>query len=242
VRSLVTVQEGVSLTAAMRDGAPAAPWPPLQGAERTAWVPFSAMVVAHTPVARGALVAGLADFGADPIHEAASAGEALICARTWGPCDLVVVDLDLADGLALSLITDLRGCGWERIMVQASTTEPALAEAAFRLGAQGYLINAAQGALGRLHRTVIDSENRLRDSFVGPAQVQNAEGSNRALSGREVQVLQLVAHGETNREIGVRLGLSALTVKSHLARISRKLGTGDRAQMVSLMMRTGVLE
>ena len=59
------------------------------------------------------------------------------------------------------------------------------------------------------------------------------------LSAREVEVLQLVAEGQSNKDIGVALGLSALTVKSHLARISRKLGTGDRAEMVAISMRTG---
>ena len=40
---------------------------------------------------------------------------------------------------------------------------------------------------------------------------------------------------------GATLSLSALTVKSHLSRIGRKLGTGDRAQMVALAMRAGVI-
>jgi DNA-binding CsgD family transcriptional regulator len=61
------------------------------------------------------------------------------------------------------------------------------------------------------------------------------------LSGREVEVLRLVADGRSNKEIGDELGLSALTVKSHLARIARKLGTGDRAEMVALAMRAGVI-
>ncbi|CAM5275751.1 hypothetical protein SBADM41S_12062 [Streptomyces badius] len=42
-------------------------------------------------------------------------------------------------------------------------------------------------------------------------------------------MLRLVAEGQSNKAIGVSMGLSALTVKSHLARIARKLGTGDRA-------------
>jgi len=41
--------------------------------------------------------------------------------------------------------------------------------------------------------------------------------------------------------IGDELGLSALTVKSHLARISRKLGTGDRAELVAIALRAGLL-
>ena len=61
------------------------------------------------------------------------------------------------------------------------------------------------------------------------------------LSGREVEVIRLVADGQSNKQIGDALGLSALTVKSHLARIARKLGTGDRAEMVALAMRAGVI-
>jgi DNA-binding NarL/FixJ family response regulator len=61
------------------------------------------------------------------------------------------------------------------------------------------------------------------------------------LTAREISVLKLVADGRTNRLIGEELGLSALTVKSHLARISRKLGTGDRAELVAISIRGGVL-
>jgi DNA-binding NarL/FixJ family response regulator len=62
-----------------------------------------------------------------------------------------------------------------------------------------------------------------------------------ALSAREVGVLRLVAEGRSNRDIGEHLSLSALTVKSHLARISRKIGTGDRAEMVAFAIRHDLL-
>src|SRR5690606_2710893 len=71
--------------------------------------------------------------------------------------------------------------------------------------------------------------------------VPGTDNTPRELSSREVQVLQLVADGQSNKEIGEALNLSALTVKSHLSRIGRKLGTGDRAQMVALAMRAGVI-
>jgi DNA-binding NarL/FixJ family response regulator len=54
-------------------------------------------------------------------------------------------------------------------------------------------------------------------------------------------VLRLVADGRSNKAIGQTMGLSALTVKSHLARIARKLGTGDRAGMVAVAMRGGII-
>ncbi|MBO1750537.1 response regulator transcription factor [Actinotalea sp. BY-33] len=61
------------------------------------------------------------------------------------------------------------------------------------------------------------------------------------LTARELGVLRLVADGRTNRQIGEHLELSALTVKSHLARISRKVGTGDRAEMVAYAIRNALL-
>ena len=61
------------------------------------------------------------------------------------------------------------------------------------------------------------------------------------LTAREHQVLYGIRQGQSNKEIGEALSLSALTVKSHLSRIGRKLGTGDRAQMVALAMRAGVI-
>lgn len=61
------------------------------------------------------------------------------------------------------------------------------------------------------------------------------------LTARELGVLQLVSEGRTNRDIGEVLQLSALTVKSHLARISRKIGTGDRAEMVAFAIRSSLL-
>ncbi len=61
------------------------------------------------------------------------------------------------------------------------------------------------------------------------------------LTARELGVLRLVADGRSNRQIGEELELSALTVKSHLARISRKVGTGDRAEMVAYVIRNELL-
>lgn len=61
------------------------------------------------------------------------------------------------------------------------------------------------------------------------------------LTPREVEILGLVADGRSNKWIAESLSLSALTVKSHLSRISRKLGTGDRSHQVAVAMRAGVL-
>ncbi|WP_454194411.1 LuxR C-terminal-related transcriptional regulator [Nocardia sp. Marseille-Q1738] len=61
------------------------------------------------------------------------------------------------------------------------------------------------------------------------------------LTDREVEVLDLVAADKTNQEIGALLGTSAATVKTQLSTIGGKLGTGDRAAMVAIALRTGIL-
>jgi DNA-binding NarL/FixJ family response regulator len=76
---------------------------------------------------------------------------------------------------------------------------------------------------------------------MAPARPARGAASPDALSEREVQVLQGVAEGCANKQIAEDLCLSALTVKSHLARIGRKLGTGDRAEMVAIGFRHGVV-
>jgi DNA-binding CsgD family transcriptional regulator len=61
------------------------------------------------------------------------------------------------------------------------------------------------------------------------------------LTAREIEVLSLVADGRSNKWIAEELALSSLTVKSHLARISRKLGTGDRSHLVAIALRAGAI-
>jgi len=76
----------------------------------------------------------------------------------------------------------------------------------------------------------------VRYVFEGAPVVDGLLGT--PLSAREVEVLQLVAEGYSNGEAGRELGLSAFTIKAHLARIGRRLGSGDRAHLVALAMRT----
>lgn len=63
-----------------------------------------------------------------------------------------------------------------------------------------------------------------------------------ALSEREREIVQGLADGLSNTDIGAKLGISALTVKSHLARIGTKLHLGDRAAIVACVLRAGLIE
>jgi DNA-binding NarL/FixJ family response regulator len=179
---------------------------------------FTAMVVDDHPLLRESMVGRLRTMGATEVLEAASLAEARARANTSGPLDLCILDLGLPDGNGLDLLRELGASGWPRLVVLSAADDPYSVRAAFEAGAQGYLLKSASTAI------VSDGVRRVSE-----------------LSAREIEVLRLVADGKSNKEIGELLSLSALTVKSHLARIARKLGTGDRAQMVVMVMRAGVI-
>jgi DNA-binding NarL/FixJ family response regulator len=192
---------------------------------------FTAMVVVATPFMRETLARALRGLGAVDVVEAGSLAEARVRGRGSVARDLVVVDGTLPDGSGIALMGELRTLGWTRGLVLSSAEDPYTVRAALAAGVRAFLVTpsatTARGAHGTLH-----SQGRTRG-----VRVSGAEG----LSGREVEVLQLVSEGRSNKDIGEALGLSALTVKSHLARIARKLGTGDRAEMVVVAMRAGVV-
>ena len=136
---------------------------------------------------------------------------------------MCVVVTEVADGDGAPLVRNLRRRGAPRVVVL--TRRASRPEVAILL--QGGLRGVVAGA-------TVPSLPRVAAAAEPPPPLPD-------LTAREISVLKLVADGRTNRLIGEDLGLSALTVKSHLARISRKLGTGDRAELVALSIRGGVL-
>jgi DNA-binding NarL/FixJ family response regulator len=182
---------------------------------------FAALVVVATPALREAVGHTLRALGARHVLEVSTVAEARQRAAA-GVADLVIAEAGLPDGSGISLIRELRAAGWLRGMVLTTSDDPYSVRAAISGGVRAYIVStAAAGAPARPGET-------------------RGEGVD-SLSAREIQVLQLVADGKSNKDIGEALGLSALTVKSHLARIARKLGTGDRAEMVITAMRAGAV-
>ncbi len=159
----------------------------------------------------------LSEIGLGRILEAASvaAVEDLVARQVGG--DLALVSLQLGAD-AGRVVHALREAGWPRVIALAPTADIGPVIDAVGAGVSGVLIGR------RANPTTATIPSSIHE-----------------LSSREIEVIRLVADGRSNKWIGDQLSLSALTVKSHLARIGRKLGTGDRAHMVALAMRAGVI-
>jgi DNA-binding NarL/FixJ family response regulator len=123
---------------------------------------------------------------------------------------------------------------------------------ALKAGASAFLLKGVEPpALIHAVRTVADGEallepsatRRLIEAYVGGQQAASPAGFPlpSSLTGREVEILRLIAAGLTNTEIAERLFISPLTCKSHVSRILTKLDARDRTQLVVLAYESGLI-
>ena len=113
-------------------------------------------------------------------------------------------------------------------------------------GASGYLTKTADRdsileAIDAAARGEVRMPPVVQTELIGELR-RHAAAELARLSPRELQVLQLVAHGMTTPQIAERLVLSSATIKSHLTSVYEKLGVCDRASAVATAMRQGLLE
>ncbi|MGA3565629.1 response regulator [Melissospora conviva] len=178
------------------------------------------------------------------LGEASSGVEAVEMVFRIDP-DVVLMDLRMPGGNGADAIAELTRRGTRaRILVLTTYDTDTDTFPAIRAGATGYLLKdapreelldavraAAEG------RTVLSTAvaSRLFNAVRTPAPV------DKTLSGREREVLTLVARGMSNREIAAKLFISEATVKTHLTHIYSSLGVKDRAAAVAAGYDRGIL-
>lgn len=174
-------------------------------------------------------------------HVVAQAGtetEGLEAVRRYKP-DIAVVDLMLADTLALNLIASIaRDCPDTGVVCISMHSDAAYAEPAALAGALGYVNKA------NVSRTILDAlDSVLRGIPFFPPDVQQnlmrrARGHSlpatplTLLSAREIEILHLIGRGLTKQQIGERIGRSANTVEAHRSNIKRKLGLENNFELI----------
>jgi DNA-binding NarL/FixJ family response regulator len=207
---------------------------------------LTAMVVVSDPRVRASVTRQLWALGVRDVVEASTIAEART--RMASPRDLAVVDIHLQDGSGLALLSEMRDSGWAGGLAISAIDDTCAVRAAIASGVRGFVVTGARAVpaanrpstAASLHASRTRVRPQAGDATGSPGG-GGGSGACRDLSAREIEVLRLVADGRSNKAIGQAMGLSALTVKSHLARIARKVGTGDRAGMVAIAMRAGII-
>ena len=181
--------------------------------------------------------------GITVVGEAGNADEALARIRSCRP-DVVLLDLSLPGVQGLDLLPELMGLEpAPRVLVLTVHDDEELVLGAVRAGASGYVLKHTtreelQEAIRRVHAGGHYFSAEVLGVIVESERAPVAAG----LSARELQILQLLAAGKSNRQIGDHLYLSPDTVKTHLRNLYRKLGVETRAHAVAVALRTGLLE
>jgi two-component system response regulator NreC len=147
--------------------------------------------------------------------------------------DVLVLDVNLPDGLAVDAVAGLRERFPEtQIVLLTMERDIGLARRALDDGALGYLFkDAAHLELVEAVHAAAEGRRYVTAAVTAGLSRGEVESTPRTLSPRETDVLRLMALGHTNREIGEALGLSVRTVETHRAHIQQKLGLSTRPEL-----------
>ena len=199
-------------------------------------------------------------LGAEPdievVGEAKDGAEAIAMVEKHRP-DLVVMDVQMPgmDGIEAThkLIRENpdNPDQMAKVLVLTTFDEDAALYGTLRAGASGYMLkHAAPSELANAVRRVAGGDAWI-DPAVAPKVLDtlremasdNPEGrpSLEMLTPRELDVLRELADGATNADLSRRMVLSEATVKTHISRMLMKTGCHDRAQLVALAYRSGLV-
>lgn len=198
----------------------------------------------HAVLRRGlvALIAAAGDMVVEA--EAADATAALREARRIRP-DVVILDLTMPGAVGTSLITDMiREVPESAILVLTMHEDGAVVRSVLDAGAKGYLVKRAVAteivdAVRAVARGEIYVHPSLTRELLGGGPTRSVSGTG-GLTPREIEVVRLLAHGLTNREVADRLHISVRTVEGHRASIMRRLDAHTRADLVYYCERKGL--
>lgn len=161
--------------------------------------------------------------------------------RTTNPA-LAILDIRLKDGNGLELTKDLQQSHQGlKILIISAHDENLYAERALNAGALGYLCkHEATGKLLKAIQTVLQGEVFVSDQItrqllrrrVKPAAESSQQTVLDELTDRELQVFELIGHGETTRQIADKLYLSPKTVERYKENIKQKLQIANATELI----------
>jgi DNA-binding NarL/FixJ family response regulator len=204
---------------------------------------ISLLIVDDHPVVRDGL-RGM--FSADPrfevLGEAGDGTEAIAAAEKLQP-DVILMDLRMPRTDGVTAIKELARLGVPaHVLVLTTYDTDSDVLPAIEAGATGYLLkDAPREELFRAVEAAAKGQAVLSPAVATRLMGQMRQPASEPLSQREVEVLELIARGCTNRDAAKQLFISEATVKTHLLHVYAKLGVNDRAAAVATAFSRGYL-
>jgi DNA-binding NarL/FixJ family response regulator len=195
------------------------------------------------PVVREGLAAMLAGQPDFEVIGLAVDGEAAVTLYPSLQPDVVLMDLQLPRLDGVSAIRAIRNVDSDaNILVLTTYDSDADIVRAIEAGATGYLLkDTPREELFRAIRAAAVGDSVLAPTVATRVMSRMRAPAEEKLSAREIEVLELVAKGASNQEIGKSLSISVATVKTHLIHIYGKLGVDDRTAAVTTALEQGII-
>jgi DNA-binding NarL/FixJ family response regulator len=158
--------------------------------------------------------------------------------------DIVITDITMPGMDGLEALCEIRSRYPEvRVIVLSMHDEPELVRRAVRAGAAAYLRKDANGfeLTSALHSVMVTGSYisaEIAKILLGPGELPAQE----VLTERQIQILTLLARGQSSKEIGFALRLSPKTVDVHRARIMERIGLRDLASLTMYAVRKGLVK
>lgn len=151
------------------------------------------------------------------------------------------MDLQMPDMSGVETIIAIRGEFPEaRVIVLTTYAGDVLAQRALKAGAQAYALKSdVRRDLLDTIRAVHAGQKRIHSEVAAQLAEHAAEDT---LTRREVEVLALIAAGNSNKLVADRLCITDETVKGHVSNILSKLGANDRTHAVTLALKRGIIQ
>ena len=209
-------------------------------------MPIRILIADDHEVLRRGLVSLFSGSDINIVAEATSGDEAVQIAIEQQP-DVVLLDIRMSNGDGLSALEAIKEQQPEMPVLMLSTYDnPTYIAQAMAQGASGYLLKGSnrEEIIEKIRavasgQSVWTSDELRRFGRKSAAASPNGD-LEITLTRREREVLEQVAHGLTNKQIGQQLHISAETVKEHIQNILRKIGVSDRTQAAVWAARKGL--
>jgi DNA-binding NarL/FixJ family response regulator len=174
------------------------------------------------------------------VGEASSGTEAIRLAAELQP-QVIVMDCAMPGASGLVATREILAARPQTAILMLSMhSEDTLVRQAIDSGARGYVLkNALDLDLAAVVTRVAAGETVIDPALAHPASLQGERG--RGLTPRELEVLQHICNGLSNREIAERLGLSVNTIAVHRANIMNELGVHKAAELVVYAIKHGLV-
>lgn len=198
----------------------------------------------------------LETYGVEVIGKARNGEEALVKAKINKP-DIILLDIRMPECSGLEVLKQIKKemPDTKVIMLTTSENDEDLFTA-MKYGASGYLLKNTDGK--KLIQYLEDINNgeiplspglaaklfqEFKRSYEASSQIEHKDNALKSeLTDRQLKVLELVARGETYKEIGDFLGLSERTVKYHISKIMEQLHFCNKTQLITYAVQNGILD